>query len=156
MTDPPIHGLWLFVHLLGVILWLGGGVATMVCGVAAKQFPPPSRLAMYQLTSAVQRLLVGPGVVAVVVSGVGLSVRFVREGGIPGWLVLMMAVGIPAAAIAFGLAIPTAARLGRLGLDSRHTLPPQFAALRQRLVRTASIAGGLGLIALAAGTLLRR
>ena len=150
-----MHGFWLFVHVLGFVLWLGGGLATMVAGVAAKRFPPGNRLVSYRLTSAVQRVLVGPGAVAVLVSGVVLGMRFVREGAIPAWLILMMGAGVPAAALALGVALPTAAQLGRLDLDSRGELPAGFAPLRQRLVRTASIAGGLGLIALVAGTLLK-
>ncbi len=150
-----MHGLWLFVHVLGMVLWLGGGLATMVAGVAAKRFSPESRIAAYRLTSAVQRILVGPGAVAVVLSGLPLSMRFMKEGAVPGWLTLMMAAGIPAAVIALSVALPTAARLGRLDLDARGMLPEQFLGLRRRLVRAASIAGGLGLIALAAGTLLR-
>lgn len=150
-----MHGFWLFVHVLGIVLWLGGGLATMVAGVTAKHFSAESRIAAYRLTSAVQRILVGPGAVAVVLSGVPLSLRFMKEGAVPGWLSLMMAAGIPAAVIALGVALPTAARLGRLDLNPSGELPEQFSGLRQRLVRAASIAGGLGLIALAAGTLLR-
>lgn len=151
-----MYGFWLFVHVLGIVLWIGGGLATMVAGVAAKQFPPESRLLAYRLTSAVQRVLVGPGAVAVLVSGVVLTMRYMRDGIIPGWLALMMAAGIPAAALALGVALPTATRLGRLELDARGELPPEFVTLRARLVKVASIAGGLGLIALVAGTILRR
>ena len=150
-----MHGFWLFTHVLGVVLWLGGGLATMVAGVAAKQFPPQTRIAAYRLTSAVQRVLVGPGAVAVLVSGVVLSMRFMREGTIPGWLTLMMAAGILAALIALGVTLPTAARLGRLDLGPRGDLPESFTGLRQRLVLAASVTGGLVLIALAAGTMLR-
>jgi hypothetical protein len=150
-----MHGFWLFIHVLGIVLWIGGGLATMVAGVAAKQFPPETRLAAYRLTSAVQRVLVGPGAVAVLVSGVVLTMRYMRVGAIPGWLALMMATGIPAAAVALGVALPTAARLGRLELDVQGGLPSPFAALRLRLIQTASIAGGLGLIALVAGTIFR-
>jgi hypothetical protein len=151
-----MHGFWLFVHVLGFVLWIGGGLATMVAGVAAKQFPPEARLLAYRMTSAVQRVLVGPGAVAVLVSGVVLMMRYMRVGIVPGWLALKMAVGIPAAALALGVALPTAARLGRLALDARGDLPPEFVTLRSRLVKVASIAGGLGLIALVAGTILRR
>lgn len=148
-----MHGFWLLVHLLGVILWLGGGIATMVLGVAAKQFAPDHRLSAYQLTSAIQRLLLGPGAVAVVLSGIALSMAFMKEGTVPGWLMLMMTTGILAALIAIGVAVPTAARLGRLDLDPRGELPEHFQSLRMRLVWSSSIAGALALIALAAGTL---
>ena len=150
-----MHSFWLFTHVLGMVLWLGAGLATMVAGVAAKQFPPQTRLAAYRLTSAVQRVLVGPGAVAVLVSGVVLSMRFMRAGAIPGWLILMMAAGILAALLALGVTIPTAARLGRLDLGPDGDLPESFSGLRRRLVLAASVTGGLVLIALAAGTMLR-
>jgi len=150
-----MHGVWLLIHILGYTLWLGGGIATMVAGVAAKRFAPDQRLAAYRLTSVVQRILVGPGVVAVVLSGLVLSMRFMKLGAVPGWMMLMMLTGIVGALIALGVSVPTAARLGRLELDPRGELPERFAALRKRQVVAASIAGGMGLLALLAGTVLR-
>ena len=150
-----MHGFWLLLHVLGFTLWLGGGIATMVAGVTAKGMAPDQRLAAYRLTSAVQRILVGPGAVAVVLSGVVLSMRFMKPGGVPGWLMLMMLAGLVGALIALTVSVPTAARLGRLELDPRGELPESFAALRKRQIVSASIAGGMGLIALIAGTILR-
>lgn len=150
-----MRGFWLFVHVLGVILWLGGGLATVVLGVVAKQFAPDHRLAAYRLTSAIQRILLGPGAAAVVLSGILLSMPYMKEGTVPGWLMLMMGSGLLGALIAIGVTVPTAARLGRLGLDPRGELPESFAGLRLRLILAGSIAGGLGLVALVAGTLLR-
>jgi hypothetical protein len=150
-----MHGFWLLMHIVGFILWLGGGIATMVAGVTAKGFAPDQRLAAYRLTSAVQRILVGPGAVAVSLSGLVLSMRFMKSGVVPGWLMLMMLTGMVGALIALTISVPTAARLGRLELDPRGELPESFAALRKRQVVTASIAGGMGLVALIAGTVLR-
>ena len=150
-----MRGVWLFLHILGYTLWLGGGIATMVAGITAKGFTPDQRLAAYRLTSAVQRILVGPGVVAVTVSGLVLSMPYMKSGAVPGWMMLMMLTGIVGALIALTISVPTAARLGRLGLDPRGELPEAFAALRRRQIVTASIAGGMGLIALIAGTVLR-
>jgi hypothetical protein len=150
-----MHGFWLFVHVLGVVLWLGGGVATMVVGITAKSFAPESRLAAYRLTSAIQRILLGPGAVAVVLSGIVLSMPYMKEGTVPGWMMVMMTSGILAALIAIGVTVPTAARLGRLEVDARGELPESFAGLRARLVVTGSIAGLLGLVALVAGTVLK-
>lgn len=150
-----MRGLWLLAHMLGMILWLGGGMATMVLGVAAKHSAPDHRLSAYRLTSAIQRILLGPGAVAVVLSGIALSMPYMKEGTVPGWLMLMMTTGILAALIAIGIAVPSAARLGRLGLDPRGELPEHFQTLRLRLVWSSSIAGGLALIALVAGTLMR-
>src|SRR2546426_4248349 len=65
-----MRGFWLLVHVLGFTLWLGGGIATMVAGISAKSFTPAERLKAYKLIGAIQRLLVGPGAIAVVVSGI--------------------------------------------------------------------------------------
>ncbi len=150
-----MRGFWVFVHVLGFVLWLGGGLATMVLGVAAKQFAPDHRLSAYRLTSAIQRILLGPGAVAVVLSGILLSMPYMKEGTVPGWLMLMMTSGILGALIAIGLTVPTAARLGRLQADPRGELPESFAGLRKKLVLAGTVAGILGLVALVAGTVLR-
>jgi len=150
-----MHGFWVFVHLMGMSLWLGAGIASMVLGIAAKHFAPDQRLSAYQLTSAIQRILLGPGAVAVVLSGILLSMPYMKEGAVPGWMMLMMTSGLLAALIAIGVSVPTAARLGRLSLDARGELPEHFQGLRMRLVWSSSIAGGLALLALAAGTFLR-
>jgi hypothetical protein len=150
-----MRGFWLLVHELGVILWLGGGLATMVLGVTAKQFDPGERLAAYRLTSAIQRILLGPGAAAVVLSGVVLASPYMKEGTVPGWLMLMMTSGILGALIAIGITVPTAARLGRLQVDPQGELPMSFPGLRKRLIIAGSVSGGLGLLALVAGELLR-
>jgi hypothetical protein len=149
-----MHGFWVLVHALGYTLWIGGGVATMVLGIVAKRFAPPARLAAYRLTSAVWRALVAPGAVAVVVSGLLVSMPYMKSGAVPGWMMLMMTTGILGALIVLGIALPAAAGLGRMEL-AQGELPPLFAALRARLVWGSSIAGALALIALAGGTLLR-
>lgn len=148
-----MRSFWLFVHYIGFTLWLGAGIATMIAGITAKRFAPAERLAAYRLTGAVQRLLVGPGAVGVVVSGVVLSMGWMRSGEVPGWLMLKMTVGIVGALIALGLSVPTAARLGMLELDPRGELPEAFARLRKWQIWTATIAGSMGLIALGAAAL---
>lgn len=150
-----MRGLWLLVHILGFTLWLGGGIATMIAGVRAKGFPPAERLAVYRVIGAIQRVLVFWGAILVVVSGFALSMPYMRTGVIPGWLAVMMLLGLVAALGAVGLSVPTAARLARLELDPRGELPEAFAGLRKRQAIVASVAGGLGLLALVAGTVLR-
>src|SRR5213592_948861 len=148
-----MRALWLFIHVIGFTLWLGGGIATMVAGVSAKSFEPGPRLASYRLIGAIQRLLVGPGAIAVVLSGIVLSMPYMRSGDMPGWLTLMMGAGLLGALAAVGVSVPTAAKLGRLEADARGDLPEAFPALRKRQILAASIAGGLGLIAMFAATL---
>ena len=88
-------------------------------------------------------------------SGILLSMPYMKEGTVPGWLMLMMTSGILGALIAIGVTVPTAARLGRLQTDPRGELPESFSGLRTRLVIAGSVSGGLGIAALVAGTVLR-
>jgi len=150
-----MRGFWLFVHNLGFALWIGAGIATMVAGVTAKHFAPADRLSVYRVTGAVWRILVGPGAVATLVSGLVLAMQWMKSGAAPGWLNAMMGLGLVGALAAVGLAMPAAAQLGRLQLDPRGELPERFAALRKRLIWTATIAGGLAIFALGAGTIWR-
>ncbi|MGH9261684.1 MAG: hypothetical protein ACRD08_17610, partial [Acidimicrobiales bacterium] len=98
-----MRGLWLLVHFLGFTLWLGGGIATMVAGVTAKRWPPDERLAAYRLTAAIQRILVGPGAIGVVLSGLVLSVDVMKATTVPGGVLVMMAAGLLGALVVVGL-----------------------------------------------------
>src|SRR2546428_13803865 len=117
-----MRGFWLLVHVLGFTLWLGGGIATMVAGISAKGFAPTERLRSYKLIGAIQRLLVGPGAIAVVLSGVFLSMPYMRSGDMPGWLNLMMGAGLLGALVAVGVSVPAAAQLGRVEAGGRGEL----------------------------------
>ncbi len=114
----------MLVHVLGFTLWLGGGIATMVAGVTAKRLGAAERLAGYKLIGAVQRILVAPGAIAVVLSGLILSMPYMKQGVVPGWLGLMMIAGILGAIGAVAISVPTAARLARLEPDSRGERAP--------------------------------
>lgn len=150
-----MHGFWILLHVLGYTFWIGGGVAAMVTGIVAKRFAPESRLGAYRVTSAVQRILVGPGAVAVTISGFLLTMPYMKSGAVPGWMMLMMVSGFIGALVAIGVTVPVAARIGALEVDARGELPERFAGLRVRLVWSASVGGGLALLALVAGSLLR-
>jgi hypothetical protein len=148
-----MRGFWVLVHVLGFTLWLGGGIATMVAGVSAKRFAPAERLAAYKLIGAIQRILVGPGAMAVLLSGLVLSMPYMKGGAVPGWMGVMMIAGILGALGAVTISVPTAAKLARLEVDARGGLPEAFQVLRKRQILAATIAGGFGLIAMFAVTL---
>jgi hypothetical protein len=152
-----MHGFLLFLHFFGFVLWLGGGMASMVVGVTAKNFAPDERLAAYRTTGKVQTRLVGPGALLVVISGMLLMMNsaYMSGGAPPGWLSFMVAAGIIAAVITVVVTMPAASRLARLELDPRGELPEAFQGLRKRMVIFATIAGTLGLLALLAGTVFR-
>ncbi len=143
------------VHVLGFTLWLGGGIATMVAGVSAKGLGTRERLAAYKLIGAVQRLLVGPGALAVVVSGFIMSGPLMKQGAVPAWMGLMMVSGILGAIVAAAISVPTAAKLARLEPEPNGELPAAFQRLRKRQIVAATAAGTLGLIAMFAATLVR-
>src|SRR2546427_5804479 len=152
---PHVRGFWLFVHVMGFVAWLGGGVAVMLCGITAKYFPPDQRLAVYRVISVVTRNLIGPGAVLVVVSGFVLSVPYFRSATVPSWLLAMQGLGLLGAIVAIGIVTPTAARLGRLELDPRGELPEGFGGLRKRQAIFAAVSGVFGLLALLSGTVFR-
>jgi hypothetical protein len=150
-----VKGLWLFLHFMGFVAWLGGGLAVMLSGITAKYFPPDQRLAVYRIMSVVSRNLIGPGAVLVVVSGIVLSIPYFSSATVPTWLMAMQGLGLLGAIVAIGIVTPVAARLGRLELDPRGELPESFAGLRRRQAIFATIAGVFALLALLSGTLFR-
>ena len=150
-----MKGFWLFLHVMGFVAWLGGGLAVMLSGITAKHFPPEQRLAVYRIMSVVTRNLIGTGAVLVVVSGFLLSVPYFQSATDPSWLVAMQGLGLLGAIVAIFVVTPTAARLGRLELDPGGELPESFAGLRRRQAIFATVAGAFALLALISGTIFR-
>ena len=103
--------------------------------------------------AAVQRFIIAPGALLVVLSGLILTFSVSgRSGELVGFnlaLVVMQAAGILGALLSLMVALPTAARLGRL--EPTGPGAAYFDELRQRQKVVTSIAGMLGLIALVAG-----
>ncbi len=147
--------LWLFLHLLGFTMWLGGAISTMFAGMAAAREPRPALAAVVRAQAAVQRLIIGPGALLTVLSGLmltlNLSSRFGETEGVGPWLMVMQIAGLVAGLITLFIIVPTGARLARLDPETHATA---FDQLRKRLKLMASISGSLGLIALLAGALL--
>ena len=146
---------WLFLHLLGFTLWLGGAIASMIMGIAARGEERPALGAVVRAQSKVAKVAIAPGALLTVLSGLILTFQL-SGGDLAGfsiWLVIMQGAGGIAALITLLIALPTAARLARLdptGEGARY-----FDELRQRQRIVASISGTFGLIALVAGAMLR-
>src|SRR3989442_10455178 len=119
-----MRGLWLFIHVIGFTLWLGGGIATMVAGVTAKRFAAGERLAGYKLIGAIQRLLVAPGALAVVLRGFALAGPYIKQGAVPGWMGLMMGSDLLGAIAALVVRPPAAGQLAALQADMCAELTP--------------------------------
>lgn len=148
---------WLFLHLLGFTLWIGGAFASMVAGIAGKREDRDGVGAIARAQAAVQKLLIAPGALLTVLSGLILTFRITgRMGELVGfsfWLVVMQGTGIVGALVALLISLPTASKLARLDPAGRNAA--YFDELRARQKITSSIAGVLALVALVAGAMVR-
>jgi hypothetical protein len=146
---------WLFVHLLGFTMWLGGAIASMIMGIAAKREDRHGLGAVVRSQASLMKTAIAPGALLAVLSGLILTFQL-SGGDLPGfsiWLMLMQGTGLVAALLTLLISLPTAAKLSRLdpaGEGGRY-----FDELRQRQRIVASIAGMLGLVALFAGAMMR-
>lgn len=147
--------LWLFLHLLGFTMWLGGGLGAMFAGIAARREDRSGIGAVARAQSLIYKVLVAPGALVTVVSGLILTIRFVGPGAAAAfnpWLLVMQGAGIVGALLALLVALPTAAKLGRLDPGAN---PGYFDELRRRQRVVGMIWGVLGLAALVAGAMVR-
>ena len=66
--------LWLFLHVLGAIVWVGGAVAIQVFGILTKRAADPAKTAFFvgNVAFAVMRVFL-PASILVFISGVGLT-----------------------------------------------------------------------------------
>ena len=145
--------LWLFLHLLGFTLWLGGAIAAMIMGIAAKREDRHGLGAVVRAQTSLMKTAIAPGAILAVLSGLILTFQLTTD--VPGfnmWLVIMQGSGLIAALLTLLIALPTAAKLSRL--DPLGEAAGYFDELRQRQRIVASISGSFGLVALFAGAML--
>ena len=149
--------LWLFFHLLGFTMWLGGGLAVMVAGVASKREERAGVGAVVRTQAAVYKAIIGPGALLAVLSGLMLtfsvSARIGELVGFSLWLLIMQGAGVLGALVVLLIGLPTAAKLSRL--DPVGQGAAYFDELRQRQRVVGSVSGTLALVALVAGALVR-
>jgi hypothetical protein len=148
---------WLFLHLLGFTMWLGGAIASMIIGIAAKREERSGLGAVVRAQATLTKIAIAPGALLTVLSGIILTFSVTAQlgelFGFSFWLVVMQAAGVIAALLTLLITLPTAARLARL--DPVGETARYFDELRQRQRIVASIAGTFGLVALLAGAMVR-
>ena len=148
---------WLFLHLLGFTMWLGGGLASMVAGIAAKREDRAGVGAIARAQAAIHKAIIAPGAILVVLSGLILTFSVAgRTGELVGfnvWLIVMQGAGLVGALMVLLIGLPTAAKLARL--DPMGQGAAFFDELRQRQKIVASVSGMLALVALVAGAWVR-
>jgi len=147
--------LWLLLHLLGFTMWLGASIGVMVAGIAARVESRQGLAAVMRAQAAVQRLIIGPGALLTVLSGLMLTLNASSRFGDPmtagPWLMVMQVAGLVAGLLTLFVVIPTGARVARLDPEVHAAA---FDHLRKRLRVAASISGVLGILALVAGALM--
>ncbi len=145
---------WLFLHLLGFTLWLGGGIAGMITGIAARREDRLGLGAVVRAQGSLMKVAIAPGALVAVLSGLILTFQ-IGGGELAGfniWLVIMQGAGLVAALLTLLIALPTASKLSRM--DPSGDTARYFDELRQRQRIVGSISGTLGLVALFAGAML--
>jgi hypothetical protein len=148
--------LWLVLHIIGFTLWIGGALAAMVAGIASKREDRAGLGAVVRSQAAVQKILVAPGALLSVLSGLMLTfaVTSLRGGehGFNVWLVLMQGTGLIGALLVLLVGLPTAAKLARI--DPLGPGAAYFDELRQRQRVVGSVAGVFALAALVGGAMI--
>lgn len=146
--------LWLFLHLLGSALWLGGGGAIMFVGIASRG---ESR-ALLGHTARVQwtitRTVLAPGVLATILSGLMLTFRLMGAVGMGNaGLVTMQGLGLLAGLLTLFVTIPAYARLARLDPEGQHAAYVDRLRARARLV--GAVSGIMGVLAMGGAAVYR-
>lgn len=148
---------WLFLHLLGFTMWLGGALASMVAGIASKREDRAGLGAIARAQAAIYKTIIAPGAILTVLSGLVLTFSVAgRMGELVGfsvWLMVMQGAGLLGALLVLLIGLPTAAKLARL--DPQGPGTAYFDELRNRRKVVASVSGTLALVALVAGALVR-
>ncbi len=147
--------LWRFVHYFSSVAWIGGGLAVMVAGMTMRRLDRPFWGGIAEVQGALYRMMVGPGAMVSVASGLLLTFGMygslsVRVGA---WLGTMQGVGAIAALVTLLAAMPSATRLSRL--EPTGESAAAFDRLAARLVTTNGIATLLAALGLLAGALYR-
>jgi hypothetical protein len=150
-----VSRLWLFLHLLGFTMWLGGAIAAMIMAIAAKREDRHGLGAVVRAQSTLMKTAIAPGALLAVLSGLILTFQMTSGGDLVGfsiWLMIMQGAGLVAALLTLLISLPTATKLSRI--DPTGERGRYFDELRQRQRVVASISGMFGLVALFAGAML--
>ena len=149
-----------FVHLLGMSLWIGGMVAAMVLSFNSKRETGRTRQAALEWMGRIYSLIVGPGALVTVVTGLALTMSMAQRMGSevmarPGmWI--MQATGLLAGLLVLFVALPTAKGLSRVAAAAGDgELPQLFGQMQQRLSIVVHVVAVLVIISLFAIVVVR-
>ncbi len=151
------RSLFLFAHLIGVVLWLGVSFTlSFVTGRAAKDPDPSVAAFAYRTAFRLMRTLGVAGIVLTLGGGVGLVLltgySFFRP--MPDhWLFQMQLLGFAAAAVALFYQIPNAERLARAAEAWARAgeQPETFRKFRKRSALASSLIGFILIVLIGLG-----
>lgn len=148
---------WIFAHLLGFVMWLGAAMAAMAIGVSGRREPRENLGVVARQLGAVYRLVMMPGALLTVASGLVLTLMIYGGPGstmtVSHWLMAMQGTGLLGAVLVLVFVVPAASRAA--AVDPVGPRAAVFDALRQRTVRLGMVASLLGFLALVTGALMR-
>ncbi len=146
---------WRILHFVAFTAWIGGALAAMVTSMSMRRLDRAFWGGIVEMQGAIYRVLIGPGALISVVSGVFLTFGMYGQlsTSVGAWLGTMQAAALAGAVVTLLGAMPAAARLSRM--EPLGPTAAAFDALRKRLAITGSIGGTLALVALLAGALYR-
>lgn len=144
---------WLFLHFVGFVLWIGGGAGAMVAGLSARKESRAMLGAVARAQAMVHRVAIAPGALLVVLSGLLLTMGMMgpTATSLPVSLLVMQGAGVLGALIVLFITLPMALRLGRT--EPEGPSAAYFDQLRSRQKLLSSVAGTLALIALIAAAI---
>lgn len=142
-----------FVHLLGMSLWIGGMVAAMVLNSNARGETGRTRQAALQWMGRMYSLVVGPGALLTVVTGLALTMSLAQRMGSEVMarpnIWVMQAAGLVAGLLVLFVALPTATNLARVATAAGDgELPHSFGQMQRRLSIVVHVVAVLVLLSL--------
>lgn len=154
-----LQNFFLFLHVLGIVLWVGLAIALpFVTGRAARTGELPLMAFAYGVAARLTRTLGLTGMLLTVIGGYGLNA--VR--GYPyfqpfpkHWLFQMQLLGTLTFLVAVGYQVPLSARLAREAERSaaEGALTPEFETARKRNAIVGSLVGLVLLVVIGLGAL---
>jgi len=116
-----VRTFWIFCHLLGAVMWIGGGFAAMWVSIAGNKLDRSHQGIVARLVAAVYGRVLAPGAALSFVSGIFLTMTYMGamnrgdvRGAISPWLMVMQGAGLLGAALVLGFALPAVNRLTRI------------------------------------------
>ena len=149
-----MRAFWYFLHMVGQVAWLGGAMAAMAVGAAARREAPQSMGLVVRVQNAIYRLLIGPGALVIVLSGILLTLQMynrVTAVGLNPWLMAMQGLGILGGLMVLVHTVPTSSKLARL--EPTGPSAAAFAGIHHRLKISAMISSLIGMLGLVTSAL---